>query len=136
MYSAWSWPAVYTSLTILILAVFGPWIGTVDGALFPVTTKVELLNIEAGPDGTTLFRMSFEKTRPCTLIGVTMTRNRVSIPASAVAGGAPPGTLATGPRLSQQWQVFGPPPLEDNFGIVWAHACPFAPWTTYTVAYP
>ncbi len=130
----WSIPGLFIIAVVFVLAIFGPWIGELEGQLFPVTSKVTISDIQEDGEGT-LFRMGFNKLRNCELIGITVKRRGVAVPAGPAPGEiGGNGTLAPGARRSQAWLVPGSTPLDD-MEITWSHRCsPF--WVTITHAYP
>ena len=133
--ASWSIPSIAVILTVGAIALFGPWLGQVEGVIAPVTGKVKILDPQEDGAGNVTFRMQFEKLRSCELIGVTVRRRGVAVPAGPVANQpAPSGTLTVGPRASALWSVPGSMPLDD-LSISWAHRCSVF-WVTVTVAYP
>jgi hypothetical protein len=133
--ASWSIPSIAIILTVGAIALFGPWLGQVEGIVAPVTGKVRILNPQEDGAGNTQFRMQFEKLRSCELIGVTVRRRGVAVPAGPVANQpASAGTLTVGPRASQLWLVPGSMPLDD-LSISWAHRCSVF-WVTITDVYP
>lgn len=134
--ASWSIPSIAIIFTVGTIAIFGPWLGQAEGVIAPVTGKVRIIDPQEDGAGNVTFRMQFEKLRPgCELLGVTVRRRGVAVPAGPVANQpAPSGTLTVGPRVSQLWSVPGSMPLED-MSIAWSHRCsPF--WVTVSVVYP
>ena len=131
---SWSVPSLLAIILVLSIAVLGPLLGQIEGELAPVTSKVTFSDVRE-EDGSTVFRMAFEKRRNCMLVGVTVKRFGVSVPAGPIPGQAgPSGTVAPGERVSQLWAIPGVPPLDD-VEVIFAHRCTFL-WTTLTRAFP
>ncbi len=129
----WSWPSLTVVVTVFLLITFGPWLGVVEGAVAPVTSKITLTNVQER-DHRTYFVMNFEKFRNCELKGITVRRKGVSVVAGPAKDDSVTGTISTGPRRSQLWFVEGGLPVDD-MEILWSHSCSFL-WTTVTAAYP
>lgn len=131
MQIAWSFPGTFLLFLLLLLPGFSSVIPTLEGSLFPVTSKVEFVQITPVDGGLTA-RMKFTKYRDCEFLGVAADRDGISVSFEPVAGELPL-TLPTGERLSRPWALGSP----DFKGIRlrWVHRCnPY--WTTVTVGYP
>lgn len=129
----WSWPAILTLLFFAMLPIWGPLMPPLEGALFPVTTKVKFVNVKAVEGGLVL-RMSYVKLRDCQILGVSMDKNGVPIEFEPVAGSVDVlTTRGTGSQISREWFV-GTDDVSD-VRLRWAHRCnPF--WIVVTIAYP
>ena len=127
----WTWPGATIVLMLLMLPIYGPMIPVVEGGLFPVTGKVEFIEVHPVEGGVSV-RMKYTKLRDCEFIGVALDDNGFPVTFDPVAGGAPL-TLPTGDRLSRPWLVGAD--TVDGLRLRWVHRCnPF--WTTITVGYP
>lgn len=62
-----NWAAVTLLLLLLFLPVYGQLMVYAEGAMFPVTSKIELLDVVPAEGGTNL-RFRYTKLRPCKLI--------------------------------------------------------------------
>lgn len=120
-------------LITAMIPIYGPLIPPIEGALWPVTTKVAF--IDARPvDGGMAVRMSYTKLRDCEIIGVSMDRKTIPVEFDPIDGStAKLTTRGTGPQISREWFV-GSDSLDD-LRLRFIHRCnPL--WLTVTVAYP
>jgi hypothetical protein len=131
MLITWSWPGTIGLFVILAVVMLMPIMPTADGLLFPVTSKVEFVDIRPVEGGMSV-RMKFNKLRDCEYLGVTIDRDGVGIDFEPISGGEPM-TLPTGQRLSRPWFV-GTGNL-DGIRLRWVHRCVI--WfNTVTQGYP
>jgi len=129
----WSWPAVLTLLFLAMLPIWGPLLPPIEGAVWPVTSKVSFVEQSSTQDGITT-RMSYVKNRDCEIIGVSMDRLGVPVEFQPVSGSLDKlSTRGTGPQISRQWFI-GDTNLE-GLRLRFLHRC--SPlWITVTLAYP
>lgn len=129
----WSWPVVFLLAIAILLPVWGPLVGPIEGMIAPVTGKVTFIQRTEVEGGFTV-RMSYTKLRNCEIVGVSMDQNGVAIEFEPVENSqATLTTRGTGPQISREWFV-GARDL-DGLRLRWLHRCsPF--YITVTVAYP
>jgi hypothetical protein len=127
----WSWPGTIVLFVILTVVMLTPVMPTADGMFFPVTSKVEFLDIKPVEGGLSV-RMKFNKLRDCEFLGVTIDREGVGIDFEPLIGGEPM-TLPTGQRISRPWFI-GTTNI-DGIRLRWVHRCVIW-WNTVTQGYP
>ena len=130
----WTWPTMVLLLILGMTPLVAPMMPQIDGHLFPVTSKVQFVNVKEVEGGLTV-QMQYEKLRDCEYLGTTLTSSDgLPIPfAPAAVNASQPDTKATGQQLSRRWLV-GASSLE-GVRLRWVHRCqPF--WITITDAYP
>lgn len=103
MRATWSKPGVLALLLVLGFPFYATTFPRFDGWLFPVTSKVELLDVQPTDGGVTV-RLAYTKLRDCEYLGSTMDRDGMPVDFYPVTGGQPT-TLATGRHLSRPWFV-------------------------------
>lgn len=129
----WTWPGALAVLILAMLPVWGPLVPPLEGAVWPVTSKVTFVEQKLVAGGFTV-RMSYNKLRDCEIIGVSMDRNGVPIEFEPVNGSVDKlTTRGTGPQISREWFI-GSDRI-DELRLRFIHRCsPF--WTTVTIAFP
>ena len=129
----WTWPVTIGMLVLVMIPIWGPLMPPLEGAVWPVTSKVVFVDQQITEDGR-LVRMSYTKNRDCEIIGVSMDRVGTPIDFEPVAGSLDAlVTRGTGPQISRQWFV-GDRSIE-GLRLRFLHRC--SPWwTTVTVAFP
>ena len=130
----WTWPAVIALLVFAMLPIWGPLMPPLEGALWPVTSKVTFINQATTPEGGTLARMSYVKNRDCEIIGVSMDRAGLPVDFEPVAGSLDNlTTRGTGPQISRQWLI-GDDSIQ-GLRLRFIYRC-HPLWTTVTIVYP
>lgn len=129
----WTWPAVIVLFVLAMLPIYGPLLPPLEGAVWPVTSKVSFVNAAPTEGGLTA-RMSYTKLRDCEIIGVSLDRNGVPIEFEPVAGSLEAlTTRGTGPQISRQWFIGAD--STDGLRLRFIHRC--SPWwMTVTIAFP
>ena len=123
--------AVAVLIVLLVLPIVWPLLPVLDGTLFPVTTKVQFIDVRP-VDGGMSVRMQFVKKRDCQLIGQGVDREGIPIQFEPISG-EEPITLPSGLRVSRPWFI-GTDSL-DGVRLIWVHRCS-AWFTTITIGYP
>jgi len=122
-----AWPMMVLLALVALLPLYGPWFPPIEGALFPVTSKITVGEAVAH-DGSMLFRFSYEKYRTCEIVGVEATINGKPVDFGR-ADDTPPGTRIPGDQTSRVWRL-GSPSL-DGLAVFFIHRChPY--WITIT----
>ena len=118
---------------LAMLPIYGPLLPPLEGAVWPVTSKVSFVNAAPTEGGLTA-RMSYTKLRDCEIIGVSLDRNGVPIEFEPVAGSLEAlTTRGTGPQISRQWFIGAD--STDGLRLRFIHRC--SPWwMTVTIAFP
>lgn len=129
------WSPLGIAITLLILGSpsWVPALPSIVGWVFPVTSKVDFLDIQKVEGGLTV-RMSFTKlNEACELRGQALDIGGVPITFERVDGGTPI-QLPSGKRVSGPWFVGA----DDVKGVRlrFVHTCPFVPFPIITVGYP
>lgn len=129
-----NWASLLTLLLLVFLPVYGPFMTTIEGQLWPVTSKVDIIEERSADDGTgMLVRFAYTKYRACELIGTTMTIGTQEIGFAPVAGSNPPVTRSPGRQISRLWHA-DTPTLED-VSLWFLHRCHIF-WYTVTQVMP
>jgi hypothetical protein len=130
----WTWPAVIALLVFAMLPIWGPLMPPLEGALWPVTSKVAFINQAATPEGGMLARMSYVKNRDCEIIGVSMDRAGLPVDFEPAAGSLDNLiTRGTGPQISRQWLI-GDDSIQ-GLRLRFIYRC-HTLWTTVVIVYP
>ena len=120
-------------LGFAMLPIWGPLIPPIEGAIWPVTSKVIFVNQMPAEGGMTA-RMSYVKYRDCEILGVSLDRAGVPVEFEPVVGSSDNlVTRNTGPQLSRRWFI-GDDKV-DGLRLRFTHRCSLW-WTTVTVAFP
>lgn len=128
---AWGWPVVVLLLFFALLPVYAPLMPSLEGAIRPVTSKIDFVDVKPYEDGLSL-RMHYFKLQDCVYRSASADKDGVFVSFVPIAGGEP-ATYPTGERLSQPWKI-GTTNLGD-IRIRWVHEChPY--WDTVTIGYP
>ena len=116
-----------------MLPVWGPLIPPIEGAVWPVTSKVTFVD-QTAVSGGLKARMSFTKLRNCEIVGLSLDKNNVPIEFEPITGYI--GSLVTrgtGPQITRFWFI-GADSI-DGMRLRFIHRCnPL--WTTVTVVFP
>jgi hypothetical protein len=127
----WSPLGLVIILLVGMIPVYWPLLPVLSGTLFPVTSKVEFVDVHE-VDGGLSVRLKFEKRLDCAYVGAVVDENGLPIDFYPMSGGTPI-SLPTGERVSRPWFV-GATDLKD-IRLRWVHSCnPF--FQTVTVGYP
>lgn len=119
-------------LLLVTLPVYGPFVGPFDGTIFPVTSKVEIVDLTATPDGKVQFRFSYKKLRFCELAGVRLDIDGKTVD-FAPLGSSPSYTRPTGNQVSRIWEADTPTLADAEMWFF--HRCNPA-WLTVTKVVP
>ena len=128
-----NWASVAVLVLLLFLPVYGQVMAYAEGTVFPVTSKIELLDVVPVEGGTNL-RFRYAKLRPCELVGTSWSINDSIVDFHAVGG--PAGTRSPGYQTSRLWFVDATD-LTDLTGsqVTFWHRCSLL-WLTATKVYP
>lgn len=129
----WTWPVTIILLIIAMIPVYGPLMPPIDGALWPVTSKVTFIEQRA-TEGGVIIRMRYVKNRDCELAGLALDRHGVPIEMDPVQNSENRlTTRGTGLQVSREWFIAAD--SLDDMRLRFIHRCnPL--WLTVTVAYP
>lgn len=125
--------AIWVLLLLLaFLPAYGPYMVYLEGALFPVTSKIDILSQQIEDDGLTI-RFAYTKHRPCELVSASLRRGENEVGFYPVSSSSAPVTRLPGRQISRLWFVES----QSLTGIdMWfVHRC--SPlWLTATQVYP
>ncbi len=125
-----NWASVTILVLLLLLPVYGQLMVYAEGQAFPVTSKIELLDVSPVEGGTQL-RFRYEKQRPCELVGTSWSVNGSLVDFYSVGGS--PGTRSPGKQTSRVWYV-GATDLAGSEVYFWHRCSPL--WLVATKVYP
>lgn len=125
-----NWASVAVLVLLLFLPVYGQVMTYAEGTVFPVTSKIELLDVSPSEGGTQL-RFRYAKLRPCELVGTSWAINGDLVDFHVVGGAA--ATRSPGYQTSRIWYVDAPDITGSE--VTFFHRCN-ALWLTATKVYP
>lgn len=128
-----NYAALLLLLLLVFLPVYGPYMVKIEGGIFPVTSKVTI--VEQHPvDGGLDIRFVYSKIRTCELVGTSLQIGGQEIGFDPVLNGiSSPPTRLPGQQVSRLWHVATPTLKGAEMWFV--HRCHFL-WLTATQVLP
>lgn len=128
-----NWASLLMLFLLVFLPVYGPFMTTFEGQVWPVTSKIRIVEQHVDTDGGLIVRFAYTKYRFCELVGTTMTIGNQEIGFAPVAGSGAPTTRSPGLQVSRLWKVDSP--TLDGVSLWFISRChPF--WLTLTQVMP
>ena len=124
-----NWASVTILVLLLFLPVYGPFMVYAEGSAFPVTSKIELLDVVPVEGGTSL-RFRYTKLRPCEFVGTARTINGSLVDFYSTGGS--PNTRSPGRQTSRTW-FLASSDLTGSEVYFWHRCSPM--WLTATKVY-
>lgn len=96
----WSWPFVIIAGIILMVPLYGPYAGKLEGAIYPVLLKGELIDVAESEFGVS-FRYRVMKQRFCDFSGLDLTKDGMHYSATIIDNaGSIGGTAPSGVKIT------------------------------------